>query len=104
MDQVMDSTFWTPGDYEWFDGYNGQEIVLFDDYRGEYPIQLFLKLTDRYAMSVKVKGGFTNWCPRKIYITSNTCPSTWYKDADTRTLDAFWRRLNAVHFINKNLY
>lgn len=104
MNQIMDLTFWSPGDYKWFDGYKGQDVVLFDDYRGEYPLALFLKLTDRYPMSVPVKGNFTNWCPKKIYITSNCSPSVWYKDADNRSLEAFWRRLDVVHFINKNIY
>lgn len=97
-------SLWIAGDYQWFDGYTGQECVLLDDYRGEYPIQQFLKLTDRYPMQVPVKGGFTNWCPKKMYITSNTDPSTWYKDVGSRTREAFFRRLNTIHFIDKNIY
>lgn len=65
QDQVMDRSMWSNGDYKWFDGYKGQDIVIWDDYRGEYPIQLFLKLTDRYPMQVPIKGGFTNWCPKR---------------------------------------
>lgn len=104
MDQIMDRTFWSPGDYKWFDGYTGQDVVLFDEYRGQYDISLFLKLTDRYPLSVPIKGGFTKWCPKKIYITSNCCPSTWYRDCNEKTIDAFWRRLDTCHFINKNIY
>lgn len=104
MNQVMDQSIWIPGDYSWFDGYEGQEIVLFDDYRGEYPLQMFLKLTDRYQMKVPVKGDFAEWAPKKIYITSNTSPATWYRTADDRSQAAFWRRLEIVTFINKNIY
>lgn len=103
-DQIQDSTFWSPGDYQWFDGYIGQSIVLFDDYRGEYPLQLLLKLLDRYPMSVPVKGSFTSWCPKKIYITSNVDPDWWYKDADSRSIAALKRRLENVEFINQNIY
>lgn len=102
--QVGDRTLWTNGDFKWFDGYIGQDIVLLDDYRGEYPIQMFLKLTDRYPMRVPVKGGFTNWAPKKIYITSNCAPETWYKDIGSRTRDAFMRRLTKVNFIDFNIY
>ena len=54
-DQIMDSTFWQPGDYQWFDGYNGQDIVLFDDYRGEYPLPMLLRLLDRYPLQLPIK-------------------------------------------------
>lgn len=102
-DQVMDRTAWTPGDYQWFDGYNGQEIVLLDDYRGEYPLAQFLKLTDRYPMTVPIKGGFTQWCPKKIYITSNIHPDEWY-DARGASFHAFKRRLNEITEIRDPLY
>lgn len=105
FDQVGDDQeLWSPGDYEWFDGYQGQEIVLFDDFRGEYPVQFLLKLLDRYPMSVKIKGSFTKWCPRKIYITSNVDPQDWYRDIDQRTRAALQRRIDAVHFVEVPLY
>lgn len=103
-DQIQDSTFWSPGDYLWFDGYCGQDIVLFDDYRGEYKLQMLLKLCDRYPMSVPIKGGFTEWAPRKIYITSNINPALWYKEADSYSLAAMFRRFTNVHAIFEDLY
>lgn len=103
-DQVMDLEFWSPGDFQWFDGYKDQPIVIIDDFRGEYPLPLFLKLCDRYPMRVPIKGGFVNWAPKKIYITSNTAPRSWYVNADSRSLDAMIRRFDSVEFINKNLY
>lgn len=103
-EQAAGRSMWSSGDYKWFDGYIGQEVVLLDDYRGEYPIQQFLKLTDRYPMQVPIKGGFTNWCPKKIYITSNVAPSLWYQDIGSRTKEAFMRRLNVINFIDKNIY
>ena len=102
-DQVMNSTVWSPGDFQWFDGYKGQEIVIIDDYRGEYPIQLFLKLCDRYPMQVPVKGDFTNWIPKKIYITSNVKPDLWY-ECDGASFDAFKRRFDVIHEIHQPLY
>jgi hypothetical protein len=103
-DQIMDSTFWTPGDYLWFDGYSGQEIVLFDEFRGQYPISQFLKLTDRYPMTVPIKGGFSNWSPRKIYITSNIKPSIWYHNVADATHQALLRRLDIIHQVNEPIY
>lgn len=67
---------WPGGD--WFDGYKGQEIVLFDDFCGELRFRLLLRLLDRYPMQVPIKGGHVEWCPKKIYITSNLTPEEWY--------------------------
>lgn len=98
-----DQRVWSPGDYKWFDGYEGQEIVIIDDYRGEYELPMFLNLFDRYPMQVPVKGGFTNWCPKKVYITSNVDPNHWYT-SDGLSLGAFQRRLDNVQFIIDNIY
>lgn len=103
-DQLMDSTFWSPGDYKWFDGYRGQDIVLLDDYRGEYPLQLLLKLCDRYPMQVPIKGGFVEWRPRKIYITSNIHPNDWYPNSDRFSVGAMFRRFTKVEAVFESLY
>lgn len=104
MDQVMDRSVWTPGDYQWFDGYSGQELVILDDYRGEYPIQLLLKLIDRYPMQVPVKGGFVKWLPKKVYITSNVNPLDWYPNADSRSRAALKRRFTTINKVDIPLY
>lgn len=67
-------------DYEgmWWDGYDGESVVLFDDFYGGIKWSIFLRLLDGYQMRLKIKGGFTyaNWT--KVYITSNKHPSEWY--------------------------
>lgn len=103
-DQVMDSDVWTPGDYNWFDGYRGQPIVIIDDYRGEYKLQLLLKLLDRYPMQVPIKGGFVEWKPKKVYITSNIHPNDWYPQADRFSIGAMFRRFSLVEACFENLY
>jgi hypothetical protein len=100
----MDASYWKPGDFQWFDGYEGQRIVIIDDFRGEYPLPLLLQLLDRYPMQVPVKGGFSQWCPRKVYITSNIRPWLWYTDSPTESRDALMRRLDNVEEITEPLY
>ena len=102
-DQVQDLRFWSPGDFNWFDGYDGQEIVIIDDFRGEYPLPLLLKLLDRYPMQVPVKGAFVEWLPKKVYITSNVQPIMWY-DSDGPSLAALKRRFTTVEEIRTPLY
>lgn len=70
----------TPVEYEnnFFRNYNGEDIIVFDDYEGfEIPRSVLLKICDRYPLAVNIKGGSRNWKPRTIYFTSNTNPKTW---------------------------
>ena len=87
---------WFYGSDGWFDGYCGQENVIFDDFGGhEFKLTYLLKLLDRYPMDVRIKGGFTCWCPRTIYITSNKNPSDWYSCLQVHK-EALFRRFSEV--------
>lgn len=78
----------------WFDGYTGQEAVLFDDFSGaDFKLSYLLRLLDRYRMQVPVKGSFVKWCPKRIYITSNLDPRDWYANASPAHREALLRRL-----------
>lgn len=58
--------------YKWKDGYCGQDAVLYDNVSVsniKSPERL-LKEIDRYFIQVQIKGGFTGWRPKRIYITS----------------------------------
>lgn len=84
----------------WFDGYDMQPIVLFDDFAGsEFKLQYLLKLLDRYPMQVPIKGGFVSFIPKEIYITSNLDPEDWYRNAHQEHRLALFRRFtNVVQF------
>lgn len=82
---------------QWFDGYQGEADVIFDDFGGsEFKLTYLLKLLDRYPMRVPVKGGFANWVPRRIFITSNYCPKDWYPSAKDEHVKALFRRIHKV--------
>jgi len=66
----------------WFDGYDGEAYVLFDDFAGaasKVSLTTLLRLLDRYPIQVPVKGSFVWWHPRRIAITTNVHPNQWYK-------------------------
>jgi len=82
---------------DWFDGYNGQEVVLFDDFSGsDFKLTYLLKLCDRYPMRVPVKGDFVHFRPKVIYFTSNVDPDDWYKNAIPEHRAAFFRRVSEI--------
>lgn len=73
-----DDLFFVPHGGQWFDGYAGQECVLFDDFDGSIDYRLLLRLCDIYPLTVPIKGGFVHWTPKRIYFTSNKEPQLWY--------------------------
>lgn len=85
----------------WYDGYNGQEVAILDDFdgrRSEVKLSTLLQLLDRYPVQVPVKGGFTWWYPRVIFITTNLHPSTWFDFTGRESqFLALQRRITAVH-------
>jgi hypothetical protein len=67
-----------PGN-KWFCGYRGQSIALFDDFRGNWwTFAYFLRVLDRYPLTVETKGGTCEWCAKTIYITCPTKPEYVY--------------------------
>lgn len=63
--------------FKWKDGYKGEEAVLYDnvDLNNFIPSALLVEI-DKYPIQVPYKGGFYEWRPKKIYITSVHSPRT----------------------------
>lgn len=69
---------------KWFDGYEGESTVIFDEYRAQFTFGHLLRLLDRYAMRVEFKGGSCEFVADMIIITCPEHPETWYKSLDER--------------------
>lgn len=81
----------------WFDGYEGHDVLLIDDFYGWIPWSLLLRMLDKYPCRLETKGGHTyaNWT--KVYITSNVRPSEWYPNV--ADCSALLRRIDhSIHF------
>lgn len=55
----------------WFDGYDGQSVLIIDDYAGNAKCTFMKHLLDNYTMDLKVKGGFVRSKWSMVIITSN---------------------------------
>lgn len=71
---------WISGkNLRWWDGYENQEAVLFDDFRGDFcTFHELLRILDRYPYNVEVKGGHRKFNSKRIYITSCYPPTAIY--------------------------
>lgn len=102
FEKEKDLWIWSAG--TWFDGYHGQEAVLFDDFRGGLPLGFFLRVLDIYPIDVPVKGGFVAWTPKRVYVTSNRSYERWYDSSivDDADVAALKRRFKEIRFIELN--
>jgi len=82
---------------KFWDGYQGQDAVVIDEFRGDVDICHMLRWLDKYPVIVEQKFGATALKATKIYITTNLDPRTWYPGLDDGTRAALLRRMNIVH-------
>lgn len=83
----------------WFDGYEGQPVLLIDDFRGFIPFQFLLKILDIYPLRLDIKGSFTYAAWSKVYITSNHAYDDWYKQDSNHCINALSRRIHrTIHY------
>jgi len=66
---------------KWWDGYEGQDTVIFDDFKGSsLSLHDFQRVIDRYPMRVETKGGSVELQAKRYVFTSNRHPSEWYSE------------------------
>lgn len=63
----------------WFNGYEGNDVLLLDDFYGNCGISFLLRLLDGYPLMLETKGGVVWANYTKVYITSNVHYEFWYK-------------------------
>jgi len=65
---------------QWWTGYNGQEVIIMDDFDdSKCALGMLLDLIDKKAMKVNPKGtAEVELLAKRVYITSNFSPFEWY--------------------------
>lgn len=82
---------------QWFDGYTGQPYALFDDFRtSQITFSFLLRVLDRYPLQVPIKGGFVQWIPRWIFVTSPQSPESTYNLRRTEDIQQLVRRVSRI--------
>lgn len=68
------------GSNKWWDGYDGQEVAVIDDYRSCDGLGLreFLTIVNTLKAYVETKGGGVYLNIKKLFVTSNPPPEEWF--------------------------
>lgn len=72
------STGMTAGDKAWFDGYDGEEVIWFTEFRSSIQWSQLLEILDRYAVKVQVKNGTAQMMGKYFFFCSPIAPCDWY--------------------------
>ncbi len=89
------SVFFKHPTNKWFDGYNQEDVVVIDDYKGAlYPALLFNLGGNKHPLQVEVKGGSTQFASKEIIITSVRHPRYIYGEDTRAWQDGLQRRVS----------
>ena len=91
--------YWKPGGGNWWDGYDPIEHddIIIDDFRSNIaPFNEVLRWFDRYPIQVPFKGGYSNFRPSRIFITTSKHPTETWLGVGEEKLDQLLRRLKVV--------
>ncbi len=62
---------------QWWDGYDGEECIIVDEFDGEWSYRFWKLLCDRQPLKVPVKGGYRQFKAKCVIFTSNIGPFEW---------------------------
>lgn len=82
-----------------FDGYHGQDVLVFEEFSGQIPIEDMLNYLDIYPLSLPARYNDKTACYTTVYITSNLPLEKQYSSEQwdrPETWRAFLRRIHNV--------
>ncbi len=88
-----------------FDSYNGQKVLLLDEFRSGFPISDLLQYLDRYPCRLPARYTDKVACYTEVYIISNEDLSEQYiniQNDKPESYQALLRRMNKVLYFKKN--
>ena len=87
-----------------FDGYHGEDVLVFEEFHSQIPIGEMLNFLDIYPLSLPARYSDKTACFTTVYITSNLSIEEQYTDLQIyspETWKAFLRRIHSVKCIEK---
>lgn len=90
-----------------FDGYNGEPVIVFDEFRSDLPIKDMLKYLEGYPLKLPCRYNDKTACYTKVYVISNIPFEKQYPNiqvSEPETWKAFRRRFNVIsEFIGNDI-
>lgn len=82
-----------------FDTYDGQDVIIFEEFRGGLKHGDMLNYLDGYPLLLPCRYFNRQACYTKVFIITNIPPDSQYMNVDLESREAFYRRIHrVVHF------
>ena len=79
-----------------FDTYDGQDVIIFEEFRGGLKHGDMLNYLDGYPILLPCRYFNRQACYTKVFIITNVSPDTQYMNVDIESRNAFYRRIHRV--------
>lgn len=97
-DEFGNNNIYNKMEGKWWDNYNGEICVLFDNFnpKNNYGLSFnyFKNLLDKYPMLVECKGSSCQFRSKTIIFTSNYDPKDWFPNEKYR--DVFFSKVKTI--------
>ena len=80
-----------------FDTYDGQDVIIFEEFRGNLRHGDMLNYLDGYPLLLPCRYFNRQACYTKVFIITNVEPDGQYIGVDMASREAFFRRIHTVH-------
>jgi len=102
------TTYRDGGSKIYFDEYKGEDVLVFDEFQGEIPLNSLLRWLDKYPVSLPARYHDRTACFTKVYMLSNLSLDQIYNYEKTMkpdVWDSFVRRISHIyHFYDFGLF
>lgn len=82
----------------WFDGYAGEDTIVFDEFYGWLPYDFLMRLMDRYKLALPIKGGYIKCSATNFVFTSIKPWHRWY-NTENGSLKRRMREFSQVYHL-----
>lgn len=79
-----------------FDTYDGQDVIIFEEFRGGLKHGDMLNYLDGYPLLLPCRYFNRQACYTKVFIITNVPPDSQYMNIDQESREAFYRRIHRV--------
>lgn len=95
----MDQIYCKEADDHWWDGYDGQPVVIIDELRAcNFKFSKLLRLFDKYPCRVQIKGSSRLLTSETIIVTTNKHPRDMFVNKTDEDIQQLLRRIELKEF------
>lgn len=100
--ELAPDAYFKMADNKWWDGYEGHEDVIVEDYRRDFStFSSLLRLLDQYPLMIEAKGSTRPMLAKRIFFTTPKSPQDTWENRTEEDLAQLLRRIENIWLFDK---